>query len=66
MANNILKLGINNDVDGCRCIFMNNRYDAPQLLTMMVITWNLRGVGTYKANRKVFSSDKLSMNNDAE
>ena len=66
VANAILKSGINNDVDGCRYIFMDNRYAAPQLLAMMATAWNIRGVGTCKANRKGFASDKLPMNNDAE
>ena len=48
MENTILKSGINNDVDGCHYIFMDNRYAAPQLLAMMVTTWNLRRVGTCK------------------
>ena len=50
VANAILKSGINNDVDGCRYIFMDNRYAAPQLLAMMATTWNIRGVGICKAN----------------
>ena len=66
VANDILRSGISNGVDGCCYIFMDNRYAAPQLLVMMVATWNIRGIGTYRANQKEFGSDKLPMNNDAE
>ena len=64
VANDILKSGVNNDVDRCRYIFMDNRYAAPQLLAMVATTWSIRGVGTCKANRKGFAFDKSPMNNN--
>ena len=51
VVNVILKSGINNDINECRYICMDNRYAAPQLLSITVTTGNLRGVGTCKANR---------------
>ena len=38
VTNVILKAGINNNVNVCRYIFMDNRYASPQLLAMMTIT----------------------------
>lgn len=55
---------MNYDADRSCYIFMNNIYGAPQLLAMMVTAWNLREVGTYKANQSGKVSDKLPMNND--
>ena len=66
VANAILKSGINNDPNGCRYMFMDNRYASPQLFAMMVTEWNIRGVGTCKANRKGFDSDRLKLNNNCE
>ena len=50
VVNAILKPGINNEVDGCCYIFMNNRYAVPQLLAMIATTWNIYGVGACKVN----------------
>ena len=61
VANAILKSRIANDVNGCRRIFMDNRYCAPQLLALMLTNYNIRGVGTCKANRIGFDSDKLQI-----
>ena len=36
VANSILKSGINNDKDGCRYLYMDNRYAAPQLFCFNV------------------------------
>ena len=59
VANAILKSGIDNDKDGCRYLFMDNRYAAPQLLALMLTNYNIRAVGTYKANRVGFESEAL-------
>lgn len=61
VANAILKSEINNDPNGSRHIFMDNRYTAPQLLALMLTNWNLRGVGTCRANRKGFASKELEL-----
>ena len=66
VANAILQSGIDNDVDGCRHIYMDNRYAAPQLLALMISSWNIRGVGTCKANRLGFDSEALKINKKAE
>ena len=50
VANAILKSGIDNDKDGCRYLFMDNRYAAPQLLALRLTNYNIRTVGTCKAN----------------
>ena len=36
---------------GCRYLFMDNRYAAPQLLALMLTNYNIRAVGSCKANR---------------
>ena len=65
VANAILKSKINNDKDGCRYLFMDNRYAAPQLFALMLTNYNIRGVGTCKANRLGFESDQLQLKRDA-
>ena len=50
MANVILKSEIDNDKDGCKYLFMDNRYAAPQLFALMLTNCNIRAVGTCKAN----------------
>ena len=66
VANAIVKSGIANDTDGCRYIFLDNRYAAPQLLAMLSSNYNIRGVGTCRANRKGFASDSLNVPNNSE
>ena len=61
VANAILKSQIHNDKDGCRYLFMDNRYAALQLLALMLTNYNIRAVGTCKANCVGFDSDKLSV-----
>jgi hypothetical protein len=64
VANAIVKSGIANDPDGARYIFMDNRYAAPQLFGLMQTNYNIKGVGTCKANRKGFESDRLKLANN--
>ena len=45
---------------------MDNRYAAPQLFAMMTTEWNIRGVGTCKANRKGFPSEELKLDKNSE
>ena len=52
VANAIIRSNIANDPHGCRHIFMDNRYAAPQLFALLKTNYNIRGVGTCKANRK--------------
>ena len=66
MANAILKSGIDNDKDGCRYLFMDNRYAAPQLLALMLTNYNIRAVGTCKANRVEFASEELKIPSNAK
>ena len=54
VANSILKPAINNDRDGYRYLYMDNRYAAPQPFALMLTNYNTRVVGTCKANRKGF------------
>ena len=65
VANAILKSQIANDLDGCRYLFMDNRYAAPQLLALMLTNYNIRAVGTCKANHKGFESEALQLPKDA-
>ena len=65
VANAILKSQIDNDKDGCRYLFMDNRYAAPQLLALILTNYNIRAVGTCKANRVGFDSAKLPVANNA-
>ena len=39
VANSILKASIDNDKDGCRYIFMDTRYAAPQLFALMLTSY---------------------------
>ena len=66
VANAIIKSGISNDSDGSRHIFMDNRYAAPQLLALMMTNYNVRAVGTCKANRIGFDSDKIVIDDKAD
>ena len=49
---------------GCRYLFMDNRYAAPQLLALMLTNYNIRAVGTCEASRKGFDSDALQLPKD--
>ena len=64
IADAILKSQIGNDIDGCRYLFMDNRYTAPQLLALMLTNYNTRAVGTCKANCKWFDLDALQLPKD--
>ena len=66
VANSILKSGIDNDEYGCRYLFMDNRYAAPQLFALMLTNYNIRAVGTCKANQTGFKSDALQLPKKAE
>ena len=66
VANAILKSNIDNDTDGVRYIFMDNRYAAPQLFALMTTEWNIRGVGTCTAKRKGYPSNHLKLAQNAE
>eukprot|EP00957_Ditylum_brightwellii_P111370 8494444-Ditylum_brightwellii.AAC.1 len=66
VANAINKSGIANDPDGCRYLYMDSCYAAPKLFAMAVSTWNIQGVGTFKANRMGFASDELQLDIYAE
>ena len=66
VANAIVKSGIANDPNGCRYIFMDNRYACPQLFAILHASYNIRAVGTCKANRKGFASDKMNVKNNAK
>ena len=66
VANAILKSQINNDKDGCRYIMMDNRYAAPQLLAIMLTNYNIRGVGTCKASRTGYDSERLLLEKNQE
>ena len=66
VANAILKSGIDNDKDGCRYLFMDNRYAAPQLFALMLTNYNIRAVGTCKANRVGFESEALKLPTNAK
>ena len=66
VANSILKSGIDNDEHGCRYLFMDNRYAAPQLFALMLTNYNIRAVGTCKANRTGFESEALQLPKNAE
>lgn len=66
VANAIIKSGIANDPDGCRYMYMDNRYVAPQLLALLTTSYNVMGVGTCKVNRKGFDSDKIQMDKNCD
>ena len=66
VTNAILKSGIAKDLDGCRYIFMDNCYAAAQLLALVMTNYNIRAVGTCKANRIGFESDKLQLEKGVE
>ena len=61
MANAILKSEIDNDEDGCRYLFMDNRNATPQLFVRMLTNCNIRAVGTCKANWVGFNSEALKL-----
>ena len=47
-------------------MYMDNRYIASQLFALMETNYNLRGVGMCKENRKVFTFNLLSIDNNCE
>eukprot|EP00957_Ditylum_brightwellii_P211176 15365854-Ditylum_brightwellii.AAC.1 len=61
VANAIIESGIVNYSDGCKYLYMDNHYTAPQLFAMMASNWNVQGMGICKANRKIFSLDELQL-----
>eukprot|EP00957_Ditylum_brightwellii_P059625 4526472-Ditylum_brightwellii.AAC.1 len=52
VANAILKSNIANDPNGCKFLYMDNHYAAPQLFAIMATNWNSCAVVTCKVNRK--------------
>ena len=44
---------------------MDNWYATPQLFALMLTNYNIRGVGTCKANQLGFESDKLQLDKNA-
>ena len=61
MANAIVKSQIANDKDGSRHMFVNNRHAAPQLFTIMLESYNLRGSRTCKSNIVGCNSEILQL-----
>ena len=47
--------------DGRRHMYMDNRYAAPQLFTLMLTNYNIRVVGTCKANIIGIASDDIKL-----
>ena len=45
---------------------MDNRYAEPQLLALMICSWNIRGVGTCIATRLGFDSEALAIDKKAK
>ena len=45
---------------------MDNRYDAPKLFVLMENNYNLRVVGTCRANRKGFYSEQLLLDKNCD
>lgn len=70
MSNVIVMSSITNNTDGSIYIYMyicsDNGYLCLQLLVVMLTNYNLHGVGTCKANRKGFASNKLPMDKQAD
>ena len=48
VANAIVQSVIANDINGCRYLYMDNRYACPQLLALMLTNYNVRGVERVK------------------
>ena len=45
---------------------MDNRYASPQLFALMLTNYNVRGVGTCKANRIGFDSDSIQISKSCD
>ena len=56
VSNYIFKSGISNDPHGSIHIYIDNQYAVTQLFALVKINYNLRAVGTCRANRKVFEN----------
>ena len=54
VANTIIKSGITNDTRGSRHICMDNKYDNPQVFSLIESNYNTSEVGICRANRKGF------------
>ncbi len=65
VANSILKAGMDNDTNGCRYLFMHNRYAVPQLFALILTSYNISTVGTCKANYTGLQSEALQLPKNA-
>ena len=66
VANAIVQSGIANDINGCRYLYMDNRYACPQLLALLLTNYNVRGVGTCRAGRKGFPKNELTLDDKSD
>eukprot|EP00957_Ditylum_brightwellii_P048583 3686645-Ditylum_brightwellii.AAC.2 len=66
VGNAILQSDIANDSHGMQHLFFYSRYDAPQLLGIMQMEWNILAAATGRADRKGFPSDELELNKNAQ
>ena len=48
--NLILKVGIDNDINDCRDLFMNDNHDVAQLFALTLTNYNIRGTRTRGVN----------------
>ena len=55
-------MNFKNDPNVSRHLYMDNQYYDPQLFELMERSYNMRGVGTCRSNRKGFYYEHLLMN----
>ncbi len=61
VVNAVLELNIHNDVHGARHIALDNRYQCPQLATLLRQRYKVYSTGTVRSNRKGWSEANLSV-----
>ena len=61
VVNAVVSSGINNDPDGMREIYMDNRYTAPELFVLLREKYQILACGTIRSNRKGWDSNIMNL-----
>ncbi len=61
VVNAVISSGINNDPDGMRELYMDNRYTAPELFVLLREKYQVLACGTIRSNRKGWDSNIMNL-----
>ena len=65
VVNAVIKADIGKDPDGIRCLYMDNRYTAAQLLILLREQYDILGCGTTRQNRIGWPKELMNMSKKA-